>query len=165
MLHSLVIGVTLAIASSSNFQNLIVAIIFHQIFEGLTLGVRLSALTSAPSNNISSTPQTPRLLPAIFSFLFAIPIPLIIFISLFLSLPTTRTEAPSLPCPPPFEQKIITLQGVMSSVSAGLLIYVSCIELLAGDFMADNEMRESRIGKQVAALASLVLGAVGMTFV
>ncbi|KDQ18150.1 hypothetical protein BOTBODRAFT_171823 [Botryobasidium botryosum FD-172 SS1] len=172
MLHSLVIGVTLGIASPSSFRGLISAIIFHQVFEGLTLGVRLAALVP-PTPSISTSPSTPpirdqRLLPSIFSFLFALPIPLLIFIGMFLPFSSELSPAPPdshHPCPPPFEQKIIILQGVTCSVSAGLLIYVSCIELLAGDFMSDDEMRRSKVKKQVAALLSLVLGAVAMTFV
>lgn len=63
MIHSLVIGLTLAVASGSDFSqfffgssieyiltnvifvaSLTTAIIFHQLFEGLSLGIRIAAL-------------------------------------------------------------------------------------------------------------------------
>ncbi|EDR11989.1 uncharacterized protein LACBIDRAFT_314029 [Laccaria bicolor S238N-H82] len=45
MIHSLVIGLTLAITSGSDFASLTTAIIFHQLFEGLSLGIRIAALS------------------------------------------------------------------------------------------------------------------------
>jgi len=68
MLHSLVIGLTLAITSGSEFSRLIfttaspigdhglihtylaslvTAIVFHQLFEGLSLGIRIAGLPSS----------------------------------------------------------------------------------------------------------------------
>ena len=42
----LVIGVTLVVAGDSFYKILVVVIIFHQMFEGLALGVRISHLSS-----------------------------------------------------------------------------------------------------------------------
>ncbi|RXW15464.1 hypothetical protein EST38_g10391 [Candolleomyces aberdarensis] len=44
MIHSIVIGLTLSITSGADFTSLTTAIIFHQIFEGLSLGIRIAAL-------------------------------------------------------------------------------------------------------------------------
>ncbi|THV02047.1 Zip-domain-containing protein [Dendrothele bispora CBS 962.96] len=44
MIHSFVIGLTLAITSGSEFTTLVTAIVFHQLFEGLSLGIRIAAL-------------------------------------------------------------------------------------------------------------------------
>ncbi|THG94536.1 hypothetical protein EW145_g8121 [Phellinidium pouzarii] len=49
MVHSLVIGLTLSIKSGPEFTSLVIAILFHQLFEGLSLGVRLAALAGAPA--------------------------------------------------------------------------------------------------------------------
>ncbi|KAF9530704.1 ZIP zinc transporter-domain-containing protein [Crepidotus variabilis] len=48
MIHSLVIGLTLAVTSGSDFTSLTTAIIFHQLFEGLSLGIRIAALPPKP---------------------------------------------------------------------------------------------------------------------
>ncbi|KAF5339692.1 hypothetical protein D9758_014875 [Tetrapyrgos nigripes] len=45
MLHSFVIGVTLAITRGvGEFASLVTAIVFHQLFEGLSLGIRIAGL-------------------------------------------------------------------------------------------------------------------------
>ncbi|KAF8151638.1 ZIP zinc transporter-domain-containing protein [Crassisporium funariophilum] len=44
MIHSLVIGLTLSVTYGSDFTSLVTAIIFHQLFEGLSLGIRIAAL-------------------------------------------------------------------------------------------------------------------------
>ena len=48
------------------------------------------------------------------------------------------------------------LQGVMSAVSAGMLIYTSCGEMLAGDFVMDARLWQSAVGRRALALASLL---------
>lgn len=64
MIHSVVIGLTLSITSGPDFSaslsvcsldrrfidntaTLLIAVIFHQLFEGLSLGIRISALPSS----------------------------------------------------------------------------------------------------------------------
>src|ERR1700749_2325184 len=66
MLHSLVIGITLSITSGSEFSkilsssictrllthptaSLLIGVVFHQLFEGLSLGVRISSLPNTRS--------------------------------------------------------------------------------------------------------------------
>ncbi|KAI4226129.1 MAG: hypothetical protein LQ349_006935 [Xanthoria aureola] len=44
--HSAIIGVTLVVAGDSFYKILVVVIIFHQMFEGLALGVRISHLST-----------------------------------------------------------------------------------------------------------------------
>ncbi|KAJ7074619.1 Zinc/iron permease [Mycena amicta] len=49
MLHSLVIGLTLALTTGSDFTSLLTAIVFHQLFEGHSLGIRIASLPHAKS--------------------------------------------------------------------------------------------------------------------
>src|ERR1700733_14179129 len=99
MLHSFVIGLTMAVAPASRFAELIPAISFHQVFEGIALGVRLASLTKPPEDESADTraqtstnrsteltfvpSKVERILPPFLSFLFALPVPLILLISLF----------------------------------------------------------------------------------
>ncbi|KAG6844033.1 hypothetical protein H0H87_010445 [Tephrocybe sp. NHM501043] len=69
MIHSFVIGLTLAIATGTDFTSLVTAIVFHQLFEGLSLGIRIAGLPP------SSTPNRRWLAPTL-SVLFAITTPL-----------------------------------------------------------------------------------------
>lgn len=182
----------MAVGTASQFASLLPAIMFHQIFEGLALGVRLTNLNpppgprpstpsseerhDRPSPHHSYRPQDApppsrirRFLPLIMSSLFALPIPLILFISLFI--PHLNEFSVN---PPPSFYTIASymetahgdvLRGVTSAVSAGLLIYVSCVELLAEDFMHDADLHRSSVKHQSGALASFVLGALGMTVI
>ncbi|KAH6910747.1 ZIP zinc transporter-domain-containing protein [Coprinopsis sp. MPI-PUGE-AT-0042] len=56
MIHSLVIGLTLSVTTGSDFTSLTTAVIFHQLFEGLSLGIRIAALPPAkqPSSKTNS---------------------------------------------------------------------------------------------------------------
>ncbi|KAJ7058588.1 hypothetical protein C8F01DRAFT_990540, partial [Mycena amicta] len=49
MLHSLIIGLTLALTTGSDFTSLLTAIAFHQLFEGLSLGIQIASLPHAKS--------------------------------------------------------------------------------------------------------------------
>jgi len=53
-------------------------------------------------------------------------------------------------------------QGIMASTSAGLLIYASTVEMLAGDFVMEKEIKLEKVSKQAIALVSVVLGATAM---
>ncbi|CAG8742248.1 171_t:CDS:2, partial [Gigaspora margarita] len=49
--HSVIIGMALSVSTGSNFISLWVALVFHQIFEGLGLGSRIAEL-NYPENSI-----------------------------------------------------------------------------------------------------------------
>ena len=53
----------------------------------------------------------------------------------------------------------------MSAISAGMLIYAACVEMLAGDFLMDVGLWRSGFWKQVVAVVSLAVGVVGMASV
>jgi len=143
MLHSLAIGLTLSIKSRSEFISLLTAISFHQLFEGLSLGVRISALPKSLGKGAHIGFLKPLL-----CLLFSITAPVGIIIGL-----TTFTTLGT-------QMKLI--QGIMSAISAGMLIYAACCELLAADFILDVELKKSSFGIQALALFSLVMGLTGM---
>lgn len=170
MLHSIVVGFTLSVTNGSEFTSLLIALMFHQLFEGLSLGVRISSLRPtlfAPHSSSSENEASPLLpssshrskhahahafptLPLLLASLFALATPAGMLVGILL-----RT-AP---------QDAFLVRGLASAVSAGLLIYASCVELLAGDFVADPKMRRAGIRRQAAALGSLLAGAAGMAVV
>ncbi|KAG8925487.1 high-affinity Zn(2+) transporter zrt1 [Tulasnella sp. 418] len=163
MIHSFVIGLTLSVTSASHLPTLLTAILFHQLFEGLSLGVRLSTLPStipdpsALSASENSRPPTRslRFVPPLLAFLFGITTPAGIALGILLkhthkSLSTANSS---------------TFGGVMSAISAGLLIYAGTVELLGGDFVNDADMRRSSRGRQTMAFLSLGVGATGMALI
>jgi zinc transporter 1/2/3 len=60
-------------------------------------------------------------------------------------------------------------QGLMSAISAGTLIYASCVEMLAGDFVMTGNSSDAEdvggVSAKVIALCSVGLGVLGMGMV
>ncbi|KAG7085612.1 hypothetical protein E1B28_003162 [Marasmius oreades] len=142
MIHSLVIGLTLAIASGSEFTTLTTAIIFHQLFEGLSLGIRIAAIPPPrlpspgttptlplhcckPSDDTSSRIRKIGWLRPLLSFLFAVTTPAGICLGILVFSVGKHSE----------QAKMLLTQGLMSAMSAGMLIYAGTVEMLAGDFV------------------------------
>jgi len=151
MIHSLVIGFTLALASGADFESLVTAILFHQVFEGLSLGIRIAALPP-PTDD----PQQPILgwLRPVLALLFALTTPAGILSGLYV-FGGGHTNARAVA-----GTKIA--EGVLCAISAGMLIYAACVEMLAADIVLDPTLWRASKRRQVVALVSVALGATGM---
>ncbi|KAF5390492.1 hypothetical protein D9757_005249 [Collybiopsis confluens] len=154
MIHSLVIGLTLSITSKSEFT-----IIFHQLFEGLSLGIRIAAIphletkeeedpssTSSSTTQLKQKPSTLSLasvpsisishlshrsfLQPVLTFLFAVTTPFGIGLGMVMFGSRKSGNANS--------SHMMLVQGLMSAISAGMLIYAATVEMLAGDFVFGN---------------------------
>lgn len=55
----------------------------------------------------------------------------------------------------------LIVQGVLNSASAGILIYMALVDLLATDFM--NPKMQSNVRLQLGSYATLLLGAASMS--
>ncbi|KAI5116903.1 hypothetical protein M0805_000798 [Coniferiporia weirii] len=137
MVHSLVIGLTLSIKSGPEFTSLFIAILFHQLFEGLSLGVRLAALAVS-----ADAPARAHALAALFAA--AVPAG-----GLIGRLTLTHTGSAT---------TLQLTQGLMSALSAGTLVYAACVELLAADFVADPQLKRAPVARQALAVGSLLAG-------
>ncbi|CCL98502.1 uncharacterized protein FIBRA_00500 [Fibroporia radiculosa] len=146
MLHSLVIGITLSITSGSEYTSLVTAIVFHQLFEGLSLGIRIATLPAAVAKKSNLSMLKPAL-----ALMFAVTTPVGIAVGLGIFEPGRSEGA-----------KVTLMRGLMSALSAGMLIYAACVEMLAGDFVMDPHLWRSSIRRQVLALVSLLFGVATM---
>ncbi len=145
--------------------SLFTAILFHQLFEGLSLGVRLSTLPpSLPSLSPGSPGRSITYVPPLLTFLFGIITPLGIAVGLLIK-HVVHSDAidPNTLSSPIAGGSVF--RGVMSAVSAGLLIYAGCVELLAADFVLDPDMRRSSRWRQTVAVVSLLSGAFAMAMI
>ncbi|KAI0922482.1 hypothetical protein AcV7_006007 [Taiwanofungus camphoratus] len=147
MLHSLVIGLTLAITSGPEFTSLVAAIIFHQLFEGLSLGIRIASLPSSSGKGLSVLKPGLAL-----SFALTTPVGIAIGLGVF---GPGRSEG----------AKLQLIRGLMSALSAGMLIYAGCVEMLAGDFILDPHLWRVSVRRQMLALGALLAGAGAMGIV
>ncbi|KAJ2913267.1 hypothetical protein MD484_g7147, partial [Candolleomyces efflorescens] len=139
MIHSVVIGLTLSITSGADFTSLTTAIIFHQIFEGLSLGIRIAALPHNDKKQKESdieerhgSPSAPSI--SELEGLEGITVrPDLQGYGGEDGHETQRRLQLHLQSEDRASMKLT--QGVMSAISAGMLIYAATVEMIAGDFV------------------------------
>jgi len=121
----------------SEFSTLYPVLVFHQSFEGLGIGARMSAI------------PFPRKswLPWLLCAAYGLTTPIAIAIGL--GLRTTYN-------PNSFTANVVS--GVFDSISAGILIYTGLVELLARDFLFDP-LRTRETKRLVFMVCCVLLGA------
>ncbi|KAI6716895.1 hypothetical protein PZA11_001423 [Diplocarpon coronariae] len=136
ILHSVIIGLNLGTVGDE-FDTLYPVLVFHQSFEGLGIGARMSAI-----------PFPPRLswLPWALCAGYGLTTPTAIAIGLGLR---NTYNAGS------FTGNVVS--GVLDAISAGILIYTGLVELLARDFLFNPDLtRSSR--RLTFMMVSVMLG-------
>ncbi|KAL1405303.1 hypothetical protein Q8F55_008930 [Vanrija albida] len=137
MLHSVVIGLTLAV--SDGFIVLFVVIVFHQTFEGLGLGSRLSAL---------SLPKKLGWARYAAAAIYAICTPVGIAVGLGIRQTYNGNGVAA---------NIVS--GILDAISAGILLYTGLVELLAHEILLNPRMMKSSDGKLTYVFLCICLGA------
>lgn len=141
--HSVIIGLNLGVVGDE-FKTLYPVLVFHQSFEGLGIGARLSNI---------SFPRDKAWMPWALCALYGLTTPL----SIAVGLGVRTTYLP--------ESKVsLMVQGVLNAVSAGFLIYSGLVELLAKDFLFDRE-RTKDLGRLGATVGYVFLGAAVMALI
>jgi zinc transporter 1/2/3 len=138
ILHSLFIGLTLAV-SGNEFKTLYIVLVFHQMFEGLGLGARLSAL---------KWPKSKRFTPHVMAIAYGLSTPLAVGIGL-----GVRNTYP------PGSQTTLIVNGVFDSISAGILLYTGLVELIAHEFLFNKTLSEESALVVFGAFGYMVCGA------
>lgn len=136
--HSVLIGLNLG-AVGDEFKTLYIVLVFHQSFEGLGIGARLSAIPWPASK--------PSWVPWLCCLVYGFVTPVSIAIGLGVRT-TYMSES--------YTANIV--QGILNSISAGLLIYNGLVELLARDFIFDQN-RTKDLGLLTFNLGCTILGA------
>lgn len=131
-----VIGITLNVTPDSFYVTFFVVILFHQMFEGLALGTRIAAIPSSCSMTIK------LLMATIFTLIT--PIGMAIGAGV---LSHFNGNDPS----------TIVALGTLNALSAGILLWVGLVEMLAHDWMR-GDMLKASLGKAVIGMISLVIG-------
>lgn len=115
--HSIMIGLNLG-TTGDEFRNLYIVLVFHQTFEGLGIGARMSAIPF---------PQGKRWIPYAFALAYGLSTPVATAIGL--GVRTTYMSSS-------YTANVVA--GVLDAISAGILIYTALIELLARDFILND---------------------------
>lgn len=136
--HPIFIGLTLAVAGEE-FVVLYIVLVFHQTFEGLGLGSRLGTM---------EWPKSKAWLPWVMGVAYGLTTP----IAIAIGLGVRETLSPGY-------TKMLLINGLFDSISAGILIYTGLVELMAHEFMFNQEMRRSSLGMVLGAFGCMCLGA------
>ncbi|XP_022759090.1 zinc transporter 8-like [Durio zibethinus] len=134
VVHSVIIGISLGASESpKTIRPLVAALTFHQFFEGMGLG-----------GCISQAKFKSRAV-AIMAIFFSLTTPVGIAIGIGISNIYDENSPTAL-----------IVEGIFDSASAGILIYMALVDLLAADFM--NPKLQNNGTLQVGASVCLLLG-------
>ncbi|KAK3704898.1 hypothetical protein LTR37_013589 [Vermiconidia calcicola] len=121
LFHSVIIGLALGTAGAE-FATLYPVLVFHQSFEGLGIGARLSAIPF---------PKRLKWMPWTLCTAYGLTTP--IAIAAALGVRTTYNAGS-------FTASVVS--GVLDSLSAGILLYTGFVELIARDFLFNPDRTE-----------------------
>ncbi|ONI17885.1 hypothetical protein PRUPE_3G185500 [Prunus persica] len=135
IVHSVIIGISLGASESPDtIRPLVAALTFHQFFEGMGLGGCISQ-AKFKARGV-----------AIMALFFSLTTPVGIAIGIGIS-NVYEENSPT----------ALIVEGVFNAASAGILIYMSLVDLLAADFMNPKMQSNGRL--QAGANIALLLGA------
>jgi zinc transporter 1/2/3 len=136
--HSVIIGLNLG-TTGEEFSTLYPVLVFHQSFEGLGIGARMSAIPFRKGS----------WLPWVLCALYGLTTPISIAIGLGVR---TTYNAGS------YTANVVS--GVLDAISAGILIYTGLVELLARDFLFDPHRTQDN--KRLIFMVVSLLWGVGL---
>ncbi|KAI6886926.1 zinc-regulated transporter 2 [Hortaea werneckii] len=145
LFHSVFIGMALSVSTGAAFVVLLVAISFHQTFEGLALGSRIAGISSFP-------PSSPK--PWLMSAMYGVTTP----IGQAIGLAVHRLYDPE-------SQFGLLMVGIVNAISSGLLLYAGLVQLLAEDFLTDRSYAELQGRRRLEACGAVVGGSMLMALV
>lgn len=143
-LHSVIIGITLGTTVGTEFVSLLIALLFHQFFEGVALGGRIASL------KFHRASLSPWLLSA--GFALSTPVGVALGIGIRQSYDGTSVTA-------------LLVQGVFDSLSAGILLYTAMVQLMSTELNSNRAFRESSTRSQTVQFVALWCGAAAMAIV
>lgn len=147
LFHSIFIGMALSVATGTSFVVLLVAISFHQTFEGFALGARIASLIP---DLFSPTSAKPWLM--CLAYGTTTPIGQAIGLVLHNLYDPASTTG-------------LLMVGITNAISSGLLLFAGLVELLAEDFLSESSYQTLKGRRRLEACISVACGALLMAFV
>ncbi|KDO80111.1 hypothetical protein CISIN_1g014759mg [Citrus sinensis] len=133
--HSIIIGISLGVSHSPcTIRPLIAALSFHQFFEGFALG---GCISQAQFKTQSAT---------LMACFFALTTP----VGISIGTAAASVYNPNSP-------GALIVEGILDSMSAGILVYMALVDLIAADFLSKRMSCNFRL--QVVSYLMLFLGA------
>lgn len=147
LFHSIFIGMAVSVATGTEFIVLLIAISFHQTFEGLALGSRISALIPALFD--ASSPK-----PWLMALAYGTTTPVGQAIGLWMHElydPASMTG--------------LLMVGITNAISSGLLLFAGLVQLISEDFLSDRSYGDLKGRRRIEACISVACGSALMAFV
>ncbi|RHY51483.1 hypothetical protein DYB34_006638 [Aphanomyces astaci] len=141
-IHSVIIGLNLGVATGDGFTTLLVAICFHQFFEGVAVG---SSAVTAFSNVRTSI---------VTAVAYSLTTPLGIAIGIAVNTSYSETSLTSL-----------WVRGVLDAVAGGILVYTGIVELLTYQYTINQEFHAKSGGIRSLHYLFLWLRAASMAII
>lgn len=140
--HSVIIGVTMGMSQNTcTIKPLVAALAFHQIFEGMGLG----GCIAQAGFSFKTT--------AYMCFMFSVTTPAGIILGMIVFAVTGYDDSSA---------NALILEGLLGSLSAGILIYMALVDLISADFF-HNKMMNSETKMKKACYVALTLGSASMS--
>ncbi|XP_026447319.1 zinc transporter 4, chloroplastic-like [Papaver somniferum] len=137
--HSVIIGLSLGVSHSPcTIRPLIAALSFHQFFEGFALG---GCISQAQLKKLSTMSM---------AFFFAVTTPAGIGMGTGIA-SFYNSNSP----------RALVVEGVLDSISAGILVYMALVDLIAADFLSKRMRCNSKL--QIISYFALFFGALSMS--
>ena len=147
LFHSIFIGMALSVSTGSSFIVLLIAISFHQTFEGFALGSRIAALI--PDLFPPSSPK-----PWLMALAYGTTTPIGQALGLVLHEMYDPASATGL-----------LSVGITNAISSGLLLFAGLVELIAEDFLSDRSYEVLRGKRRIEACLAVAGGGLLMALV
>lgn len=144
LFHSVFIGMAISVATGPAFIVFLIAISFHQSFEGLALGSRIAAIHFPKSS----------FRPWLMVMAYGLTTP----IGQAIGLIVHKLYDPA-------SMAGLLVVGFMNAISSGLLLYAGLVQLLAEDFLTEKSYRVLKGRKRLHAYLCVVAGALLMAIV
>ncbi|KAJ8659077.1 hypothetical protein O0I10_005115 [Lichtheimia ornata] len=141
VIHSVIIGLTLGFSSSDGFNALLIALVFHQFFEGIALGTRINEMDFRSA-----------IKPLLMGLVFAFTTPVGVAIGIGVNVSINPNSAPS-----------ILAQAILDSLAAGILLYNAFISLISSEMTHNLGFRNSSFANKLTCLMSMYIGAALMS--
>jgi zinc transporter 1/2/3 len=144
LFHSVFIGMAVSVATGPPFVVFLVAIAFHQSFEGLALGSRIAAI-NFPRHSLK---------PWMMVLAYGTTTPIGQAIGLMVQESYDPQSATGL-----------LMVGFMNAISSGLLVFAGLVQLLAEDFLSDKSYGILKGRRRWEAFVAVLSGATLMAIV
>ncbi|KAF5751349.1 ZIP metal ion transporter family [Tripterygium wilfordii] len=140
--HSIIIGVTMGMSQNvCTIRPLVAALSFHQIFEGMGLG----GCIAQAGFSVGTV--------AYMCFMFSVTTPVGIVLGMIVYSLTGYDDS---------NPNALIMEGLLGSLSSGILIYMGLVDLIAVDFF-HNKLMKSTPRMKKASFVALVLGSTSMS--